>query len=84
MPLFYLIYFKIQAPFYSNSHLPPAARGALFEKTAPLDPPQKLLIKGQSPYHASYKKEVDRQVNGYKSMYPIMQQFFDEMCLIPG
>jgi hypothetical protein len=26
--------------------LPPAARGALFEKTAPLDPPQKLLIKG--------------------------------------
>jgi len=25
--------------------LPPAARGALFEKTAPLDPPQKLLIK---------------------------------------
>jgi hypothetical protein len=22
----------------------PAARGALFEKTAPLDPPQKLLI----------------------------------------
>jgi hypothetical protein len=26
--------------------LPPAARGALFEKTAPLDPLQKLLIKG--------------------------------------
>jgi hypothetical protein len=26
--------------------VPPAARGALFEKTAPLDPPQKLLIKG--------------------------------------
>jgi hypothetical protein len=25
--------------------LPPAARGALFEKTAPLDPPQKLFIK---------------------------------------
>jgi hypothetical protein len=24
--------------------LPPAARGALFEKTAPLDPPKKLLI----------------------------------------
>jgi len=24
--------------------LPPAARGAFFEKTAPLDPPQKLLI----------------------------------------
>jgi hypothetical protein len=24
--------------------MPPAARGALFEKTAPLDPPQKLLI----------------------------------------
>jgi hypothetical protein len=24
--------------------LPPAARGTLFEKTAPLDPPQKLLI----------------------------------------
>jgi hypothetical protein len=24
--------------------LPPAARGALFEKTAPLDPPQKLLF----------------------------------------
>ncbi|UCH93378.1 MAG: GHMP kinase [Candidatus Aminicenantes bacterium] len=27
--------------------LPPAARGALFEKTAPLDPPQKLFIKGE-------------------------------------
>jgi hypothetical protein len=26
--------------------LPPAARGALFEKTAPLDPRQKLFIKG--------------------------------------
>jgi hypothetical protein len=26
--------------------MPPAARGALFEKTAPLDPPQKLFIKG--------------------------------------
>jgi hypothetical protein len=26
--------------------LPPAARGALFEKTAPLDPLQKLFIKG--------------------------------------
>jgi hypothetical protein len=26
--------------------LPPAARGALFEKTAPLDPLKKLLIKG--------------------------------------
>jgi len=26
--------------------LPSATRGALFEKTAPLDPPQKLLIKG--------------------------------------
>jgi hypothetical protein len=25
--------------------LPPAARGALFEKTAPLDPPQKLFIR---------------------------------------
>jgi CO/xanthine dehydrogenase FAD-binding subunit len=25
--------------------VPPAARGALFEKTAPLDPPQKLFIK---------------------------------------
>jgi len=29
-----------------NNIMPPAARGALFEKTAPLDPPQKLLIKG--------------------------------------
>jgi len=26
--------------------MPPAARGAPFEKTAPLDPPQKLFIKG--------------------------------------
>jgi len=25
--------------------MPPAARGAFFEKTAPLDPLQKLLIK---------------------------------------
>jgi hypothetical protein len=31
---------------YYYKDLPPAARGALFEKTAPLDPPQKLLIKG--------------------------------------
>jgi hypothetical protein len=29
-----------------HNFMPPAARGALFEKTAPLDPPQKLLIKG--------------------------------------
>jgi tetratricopeptide (TPR) repeat protein len=28
---------------------PPAARGALFEKTAPLDPPQKLLINSMFP-----------------------------------
>jgi cytochrome c biogenesis protein CcdA len=28
-----------------NFYLPPAARGALFEKTAPLDPPQKLFIR---------------------------------------
>jgi len=27
-----------------NYKLPPAARGTLFEKTAPLDPPQKLFI----------------------------------------
>jgi len=26
--------------------IPPAARGTLFEKTVPLDPLQKLLIKG--------------------------------------
>jgi hypothetical protein len=31
---------------YYYKDLPPAARGALFEKTAPLDPPQKLLIRG--------------------------------------
>ncbi len=30
----------------SHFILPSATRGALFEKTAPLDPPQKLLIKG--------------------------------------
>ena len=29
---------------YNDLFLPPAARGALFEKTAPLDPPQKLFI----------------------------------------
>jgi hypothetical protein len=27
-----------------NTFLPPAARGVLFEKTTPLDPPQKLLF----------------------------------------
>jgi hypothetical protein len=27
-----------------TAFLPPAARGTLFEKIAPLDPPQKLLI----------------------------------------
>jgi hypothetical protein len=31
--------------------LPPAARGAFFEKTAPLDPPKKLLIKGGRSLH---------------------------------
>jgi hypothetical protein len=31
------------APWHENT-LPPAARGALFVKTAPLDPLQKLLI----------------------------------------
>jgi hypothetical protein len=31
---------------FKQLSLPPAARGALFEKTAPLDPPQKLFIKG--------------------------------------
>jgi hypothetical protein len=30
--------------FYDS--LPPAARGTLFEKTAPLDPPKKLFIIG--------------------------------------
>jgi hypothetical protein len=28
--------------------LPSATRGALFEKTAPLDPPQKLFIRDDS------------------------------------
>jgi hypothetical protein len=31
--------------------LPPAARGTLFEKTAPLDPPKKLLIKDGHGLH---------------------------------
>jgi len=30
---------------FSSLSLPPAARGTLFEKTAPLDPSKKLLIK---------------------------------------
>jgi hypothetical protein len=38
--------------------MPPAARGALFEKTAPLDPPQKLLIKGG---HSMQPEKVFRQ-----------------------
>jgi len=33
--------------------LPSATRGALFEKTAPLDPPEKLLIKGCFIHHLS-------------------------------
>jgi hypothetical protein len=32
----------------SIGKLPPAARGILFEKTTPLDPPQKLFIKKAS------------------------------------
>jgi hypothetical protein len=32
-----------ESPQISYKLLPPAARGALFEKTAPLDPPQKLF-----------------------------------------
>jgi hypothetical protein len=31
--------------------LPSATRGALFEKTAPLDPPQKLLVKDGHSLH---------------------------------
>jgi hypothetical protein len=31
-----------------ENKMPPAARGALFVKTAPLDPPQKLFIRGGS------------------------------------
>jgi len=38
--------------------LPPAARGALFEKTAPLDPPQKLLIKGG---HSLHRERISKQ-----------------------
>jgi len=41
----------------SASMVPPAARGALFEKTAPLDPPQKLLIG----------KEVKNFIDNYPS-----------------
>jgi hypothetical protein len=35
---------KMVVIVHPHLHLPPAARGALFEKTAPLDPPQKLLF----------------------------------------
>jgi len=35
---------KKAATLRAAAFLPPAARGALFEKTAPLDPRQKLLI----------------------------------------
>jgi hypothetical protein len=38
-------YFFLLDSLFSSLPLPPAARGALFEKTAPLDPLQKLLIK---------------------------------------
>jgi hypothetical protein len=37
--------------YVSHQIMPPAARGALFEKTAPLDPPQKLFIA--RPGHGS-------------------------------
>jgi hypothetical protein len=38
---------------HPGTFMPSARRGALFEKTAPLDPPQKLFIHGQTSYHAS-------------------------------
>jgi hypothetical protein len=45
-------------PIACCDFLPPAARGALFEKTAPLDPPQKLLIKGG---HSLQPERIFRQ-----------------------
>ena len=40
-------------PYYHYTTLPSATRGALFEKTAPLDPPEKLFIKGGHGFQQS-------------------------------
>jgi len=54
--------------------LPPAARGALFEKTAPLDPPQKLLIKGG---HSLPAERIFRQT------MTALLQYIKISCKIP-
>jgi hypothetical protein len=53
--------------------LPPAARGALFEKTAPLDPPQKLLIKGG---HGLPPERIFRQTMTAFGSFKKALQFF--------
>ena len=42
---------------WQEAFLPPAARGTLFEKTAPLDPPQKLFIN-RSPMPGGYSNKA--------------------------
>jgi hypothetical protein len=53
---------------HPENNLPPAARGALFEKTAPLDPLQKLFIKKQAegfPKHLGQQPfNLYRQIPG--------------------
>jgi len=53
--------------------LPPAARGALFVKTAPLDPPQKFLIKF---YRTSNEK--------FLQMFHGQGRFFQKKSLAAG
>jgi glyoxylase-like metal-dependent hydrolase (beta-lactamase superfamily II) len=48
--------------------LPPAARGALFEKTAPLDPPQKLLIMVKAREYDLINEQV---IVIYDKLFPL-------------
>jgi hypothetical protein len=54
--------------------LPPAARGALFEKTAPLDPPQKLFINKK---FLEVQKPFYKKVFGRRRHCPIGVVVFD-------
>jgi hypothetical protein len=50
--------------------LPPAARGALFEKTAPLDPPQKLLIKFYKTSNEKFFADASRTGTVFSKRVP--------------
>jgi len=67
--------------------LPPAARGALFEKTAPLDPPQKLLIIGGKMRRIKNDFEIAGSTKALnpealKADFPALQQTINNKPLV--